>query len=383
MSTIRCPVCQSQDVTDFMSSLRYHLCRKCKGVFVHPKNVPADYIANVDYLTNPETYLDILNIHGTSWILGKFEESYGRHIAKPKGSLLEIGSALGHFLLLAYSRGWMPEGIETSLNAKRWADKNLKVTTHHTTLEKFASDKKYDAFVMVEVIEHFYDVTVSLQNIISLSNKPALLFGTTPNINSKSWTEQSHIYDPNDHIFLFSQESLGILFNSLGIHPLSFEYFGGPTKDAHIMFSCLIGDLQIAKTTLVDHLPAGEILIDTVIEQTIVVPFDLKNADFIVAVFFGTYSRKNYGNLTVEIGKENNKCTVEVDVSTLEDNKFYPIMFRKVNLEKGETTLRIIGVDGTSSNAVTAWLTMDTPYGGIKLNGIEHERGLVLELFIP
>ena len=105
------------------------------------------------------------------------------------------------------------------------------------TIENYSTDKRFKAFIMIEVLEHLLNAKAALSTMNKLAQPPALLFGTTPNIESEYWDKMRNIYDPNDHIFLFSMKSIQILLSDLGYKSLTYEYFGGDSENAHILFS--------------------------------------------------------------------------------------------------------------------------------------------------
>lgn len=234
-----CPVCGSKDIdlSGHELNKEYKLCRHCKGAFVYPRRDQSFYLNHTTYLTNPEDYIRVIDPKGFIWLLNKFEHCYTQKIDDHKGNLLEIGAGVGYFMFQAYARGWTVEGIETSKPSADWANKYLKMDVKNTTIEQFTSTKKYHAIVMIEVLEHFLDAKLALQAVTRHAHSPALLFGTTPNTESKHWNKDCNIYDPNDHIFLFSTKSIELLLKSLGYKSISFEYFGGDRGDAHILFS--------------------------------------------------------------------------------------------------------------------------------------------------
>ena len=104
------------------------------------------------------------------------------------------------------------------------------------------SNDKYDAIVMVEVLEHFIDPVKALSAIKRFSTGRTVLFGTTPNTDSLHWKESKQdIYVPEDHIFLFNSRSLTYLADKTDMKELTIEYFGsGKNNDSNLMFCCVI-----------------------------------------------------------------------------------------------------------------------------------------------
>ena len=109
-------------------------------------------------------------------------EKMERYLSKRKGSVLEIGSAVGLFLEEARDKGWMATGIEPS----RWASdeargRGLDVFTG--TLEGYdPKGKTFDAVVLWDVLEHLPDPVAALRRIGELLEPGGLVAFTTVNI---------------------------------------------------------------------------------------------------------------------------------------------------------------------------------------------------------
>lgn len=233
----KCPICGSTNTKPFESNNNYYRCNTCQSTFVHPIKELEDYLNHKTYLTNPEDYINLIDPKGFIFLLDKFEHEYSKQINRNKGNLLEIGAGVGYFMFMAYARGWNVEGLETSKPSADWANKYLRMDVKNSIIEDFSTTQKYDAIVMIEVLEHLRDPKRSLTKISEISKTPSLIFGTTPNTDSRYWNKDRDIYDPNDHIILFSRKTLQSLFDELKIDLVSIDYFGGDKGDAHLMFS--------------------------------------------------------------------------------------------------------------------------------------------------
>jgi 2-polyprenyl-3-methyl-5-hydroxy-6-metoxy-1,4-benzoquinol methylase len=159
-----------------------------------------------------------------------------------RGRLLEIGAGTGFFELVALARGWEVEGIELSEGAVEFARKYMHVPIKQSTIEEYTSSHLFDAIVMIEVLEHFRDPLEAIRSLKKLSTGHTLIFGTTPNTDSKHWlTSQQNIYVPEDHLFLFNTKSLQLFADKAGIYDVSIEYFGsGENNDSNLMFAGII-----------------------------------------------------------------------------------------------------------------------------------------------
>lgn len=239
----KCDVCNNKKSTVFkeVGEHTYVTCVKCGTIYLTTREINLTK-ARETYLENVDQYLSIINPHGTRYLAGNVDHAFERLFSgRGKGKLLEIGSGMGHLSYMLFSRGWEVSSLELSDAAKDWADKVFKLPTYTEKIEDFRQ-KDFDAFVMVEVIEHLYDPLAALKHIKKLSTKNAMIFGTTPNIDSKHWeTGEQDIYQPHDHIVLFSKSSLRQLLQKAGYKKISIEYFGGGEKnDSNLMYSAII-----------------------------------------------------------------------------------------------------------------------------------------------
>lgn len=379
-NVVCCSVCKSDKITKHNEPGYFH-CTNCGGAFVFPLQKLDSYINNTDYLSNIDGYLGFINMDGIKWILDKFEQSFFNNVLEERGELLEIGSALGHFMFLAFSRGWKVEGLETSISAVNYAKKNFKLNVTNKPFEHFETPKKYNAYVMVEVLEHFREYDLFIDFLKKTAAKQSFLFGTTPNIESKHWKEKKNIFEVKDHLFLFSEKAIKILFKKISGHDIDIEYFGGTYNDAHIMYSVIIGNSGIKKlfkNKIENMKPVGEIIKGTIIQQKINLNEDLKNSKLELRLYIATYNRKNSGHLEISIKQGKNVYSELLYVDTLADNAFKKINFNKVNLKKGEVTIEVAGKEGEAGNAITLWSTSDNSNGKCKINNKAQANNLVL-----
>ncbi len=238
-----CDVCGSSKCKPFktVGEHKYVTCSKCGTIYLTTRQLNLGKKRENTYLEEPELYLSRINPHGTRYMAGCVDHAFNTKISQNKGRLLEIGSGLGHLSYMLFSRGWEVESLELSEDAVKWAEKVFKLPTYPTKIEEFKSDR-FDAFVMVEVIEHLYNPLGALHDIIRLGTKNAMIFGTTPNTNSDHWEKsEQDIYQPHDHIVLFNDSSLQTLLKKAGLSDITIDYFGvGEKNDSNLMYSGLI-----------------------------------------------------------------------------------------------------------------------------------------------
>jgi 2-polyprenyl-3-methyl-5-hydroxy-6-metoxy-1,4-benzoquinol methylase len=238
-SEIKCDICGGQSFSEFrkIKKHRYDRCNKCKTIVLSTRGLN-DH-SPVTYLDNPESYLSIVNPHGTRYMAGCVDHAHATKIGGAKGSLLEIGSGLGFLSYTLFSRGWEVESMELSEAAAKWARKIFKLPVDTHLIEDYKTETKFDAVVLVEVIEHFYDPKQVLGQIRDLMADKSLIFGTTPNTESQHWVKsEQNIYEPSDHIVLFTAKSLKKILKDAGFKKVTIETFGvGDKNDSNLMFS--------------------------------------------------------------------------------------------------------------------------------------------------
>lgn len=237
-----CDVCGSHKNKDFriIRKQRYAECLECGTIYSTTRHLNSK--TPETYLDDPEGYLSIMNPEGTRYMAGEIDHAYRTKIGNPQGRLLEIGSGLGMLSYTLYSRGWNTLSLELSKPAAEWAKKVFKLPVDTSLIEDYRLEGgKFDCVVMVEVIEHFYDIQKALKSIRKIQKKGGLLFGTTPNIGSDHWkVSEQDIYDPTDHIVLFNKKSLQKILEDNGYKKVDVKFFGGGSKnDSNLMYSAI------------------------------------------------------------------------------------------------------------------------------------------------
>lgn len=243
-----CDVCGSdeRDVFQKIGDHVYVTCKRCGTVYLTTRHLNLLDKNDRTYLEDPEAYLSIMNPHGTRYMAGSVDHAFASKIGRPKGKLLEIGSGLGHLSYMLFARDWDVSSLELSDKAVEWSSKVFKLPVEATMIEDYKGEK-FDAFVMVEVLEHLYNPYEALMQIANLGTKRSLLFGTTPNTASEHWPKEKQkeyrpdIYVPDDHIVLFNKDSLHKLLKRAKLKDITIENFGvGDKNDSNLMFSAVI-----------------------------------------------------------------------------------------------------------------------------------------------
>lgn len=221
-----CPICESQDISDFNKYETFNLviCNNCDLVFREDINVLnfkqlIDEIYNEDWVSMRRQYLkDTFLGHSifNTLLLEMFKPE--------KGCLLEIGSGTGEFLFSAQSAGWDVTGLEPSARASRFAADELKVNIINGIWDINRFQKKFDVVVFWHVLEHITRPKQFLLEVSSILKEDGLIVFSLPNKNS--FTNQvmgklSPLYTEKDHVAHYSPKNLALLIEQVGLQVIS------------------------------------------------------------------------------------------------------------------------------------------------------------------
>jgi len=129
-----------------------------------------------------------------------------------KGTLLDVGSGTGDFLLTAKNLGWKISGMEVNEAARNLsANKEIPVANK---LEYF-NGEEFDVVTLWHVLEHMHDLEGSIKRLSSLVKEGGYLIIAVPNFRShdaKYYGKYWAAYDVPRHLWHFSQKSIAVLF---------------------------------------------------------------------------------------------------------------------------------------------------------------------------
>ncbi len=160
------------------------------------------------------------------------------------GKILDIGCAYGPFLQAAKDAAWQAFGIDISPAAVEHVQKNLKLpaivadATDFDIYQAF-SVKKMDVISMWYVIEHIADFDRLMRHINRSLEMGGVFAFSTPNGSGISARKNLNSFlcsGPQDHVLIFSAETVGKIFARYGFrlekivvtghHPERFPYLG-------------------------------------------------------------------------------------------------------------------------------------------------------------
>ena len=150
-------------------------------------------------------------------------------ISNGKGSLLDIGTGTGEFLISAINKGWKGHGIEPNKKARTTATKKgLNIEEKLSDLK----DIKFDVITLWHVLEHLPKIKETIKIIESRLKSGGVIIAAVPNYNSydaKYYKKYWAAYDTPRHLWHFSKVTMNKIFSNrikpVTIIPMVFDSF--------------------------------------------------------------------------------------------------------------------------------------------------------------
>lgn len=241
VETIPCPLCASTSFSPRVQrdGFQYVTCNECSFVYINPqltqqaiKEVYNDEEVRLfffeklllPYVENDQQ----VEFEGRARTLRSF-------ISKPKPRLLDIGCALGNFLLIAEKHGFQGEGLELNQLYVDYVKKNRQVTIHQRLLEEMNyPDATFDAVTLWDVLEHLPRPLETLKEVARITAPGGIVALTTINhgcFNERILKGRWRYYMPPDHLCSFSPALLDSLLKKSGFTVVKLQH--------HYMFEVL------------------------------------------------------------------------------------------------------------------------------------------------
>ncbi len=228
----------------------YYRCKMCSLMFASPRFTEESMLA----IYENESFADMAPFRDWSydrWI-ARADRTYVTTIEKvalvkrfiPGGSrILDVGCAMGLFVLEAGRMGFKAEGIEPSCMLSEVAVNALGVRVENCLIEDFSPPHRFDGIVLWDVLEHLYDPIRVLMKCNDLLCGGGYLFIQVPHsaglsnmfkaLLSRAGLKKSgfkHFGFPW-HVYSFDRKSLSVMIGKAGFQPVRFEAWSHLKKE--------------------------------------------------------------------------------------------------------------------------------------------------------
>ena len=198
-------------------------CRECGLVRQDTRPIAAAAIYDSDYYAtdNPKGgyanyFLDSeVNRRTFRNRIRAIEQRYGR-----RGRLLDVGCALGDFLIEAKASGWDVEGVEiSSFAAEQARERGLRVTAGRLE-ELDLPAASFDVITLYDSVEHLTDPVATLAAVRRLLVPGGIVHLVTPNVGGLQARLLGRLwyhYKPGEHLFYFAPRTLRAALEAAGL----------------------------------------------------------------------------------------------------------------------------------------------------------------------
>jgi 2-polyprenyl-3-methyl-5-hydroxy-6-metoxy-1,4-benzoquinol methylase len=194
-------------------------CRECSLLYVHPKLSPVGnpYDGEDEYFEK----------HDRNWkqkIGAEFADKIEAIIGY-KGSIIEPACGTGDFVIGAQNRGWKAKGVEmTQSYADAAREGGLDVEVASVEESKYLKEK-YDAVLMLAMLEHLYEPIEMLKIAYEALNPGGLVVINVPNEASSLVNRLGNIYVKSYGMdWTMSMSPTFSPFHVVGFSPKSLKY---------------------------------------------------------------------------------------------------------------------------------------------------------------
>jgi SAM-dependent methyltransferase len=135
---------------------------------------------------------------------------------KKTDRILDVGCSTGHLLYLLKKTGFTHlSGIDPSPSCRALARKNFGLTIATANISSFKSHQRYDLIVLCSVLEHFREVSASMEKVDRMLARDGQVLIVVPDagIFSKNFKEPFGEFSV-EHINFFDEDSLRFLMRN-------------------------------------------------------------------------------------------------------------------------------------------------------------------------
>lgn len=224
--------CRGDNFVEF--SPEYSLCANCQTL-VSQLDLQ-DNFYNKDYwLSHQSADLGSVDIHQRARLdLPERCLYWLRTVLKyklPLAKVLELGSSHGGFVAMLNWAGYEATGLELDSWVADFAKNTFEVPMLVGSIEKQnISNNSLDMIILMDVLEHLPDPVTTLRKCFDLLKEDGIIIVQTPKFpikTCKDLQKEKHRFlemmIPDEHLYLFSENSIKQFFKNLGAEYIAFE----------------------------------------------------------------------------------------------------------------------------------------------------------------
>lgn len=192
----------------------------------------------------------------------------------PPARVLEIGCAHGGFVALLNWAGFEATGLELSPTIAEFAEKTFSVPVLVGPIEQQnLPEESYDVIALMDVLEHLPNPELTMRQCIDLLKPDGILLIQTPQYRegrefgamASQGDSFLQLLKPDEHVYLFSAQSLKRLFSRIGVGSIRWE----PAIFAHYDQFVVIGKsvLETREVTLRGSHRPSQRLVQAMLDQ--------------------------------------------------------------------------------------------------------------------
>lgn len=235
LSSLRltCPICDQSSARLFRkNSVWIRGCDRCSHQFTEQQTTAQDVGKIYDgqyFQGDGDGYIDYLAEANLLQKLGQYYADRLEFYVLP-GTVLDVGAAAGFILKGLMKSGWRGEGLEPNPRIANFGQQQLDLKMTVGTLENFQTQDRFDLVMMVQVIQHFYNLKLALHTA-SMATKPGGYWlietwdrsSLLARMRGRNW----HAYTPPSRSHWFSPLDLERLAAQFGFQEIA---RGSPSK---------------------------------------------------------------------------------------------------------------------------------------------------------
>jgi 2-polyprenyl-3-methyl-5-hydroxy-6-metoxy-1,4-benzoquinol methylase len=222
-----CPLCANQIGVSYLWQTNNLKCPVCGFVFAAelPTLDELEHIYSEEYFHGNTAYRDYMGDSASlQWNFKQRINTLQQFV--PGKDMLEVGCAYGFFMQIA-QQFWTIRGTDISEDAIAYARDKLGLHVQRIDFENASPEANaYDAVVMWDTIEHFYNPIVAVEKAACTLRQGGILALTTGDIDARlPQLQKQHwrLIMPS-HLSYFSRESLTTLLERYGFQIVHFGY---------------------------------------------------------------------------------------------------------------------------------------------------------------